>query len=721
MNNEKNVQFLNSNSSILYTFNQNIPGKRKIDSKSMSNAQNPKKDLWFFKNDILKDVKNFEKNLTEQYNKGDIEIKEEILKINNNINSIKEKISELATLITTDKMVKEKVDKLEKLNNKNFDRILTNEIKINRVEKEAQESIIRMNNILKETVIYNGLIGPSCKFNNFHELIDYILNELFLLDNFKDKNIMDLSSYKKKVEGIINGFKLQIDNINKASYQFTIENFGICDGKIKEFRQKFEKIIDHFENDFQRVNNKFEEIEKDINGIKNENINNANNFKEHIEKFLNLKENFIKLNDIINQQNSPPINIRNSFFKRLESKKTFEGNVDNINKNKIKKMNSSLKTEFIEELKNHKLNIINEIKSNDNFIDSDEMNLQKYNNISPKNINESEKKKNLNNLLNIKNNSKTNLKINLDNLNLSSNLEKKSEKSFDKMLKKVTNNYMTFYGKKTKSNLLLSDSEDNENKKNHSRKSPNIILNKTNTNSIEEEEEKKPDEMIRQTIIIKGNNKNNKNIFNKQKIKLNSPNSIHFSDLNKFNTINSAHSNIKERFLNTKKKLSSSKYKNIILTLEGSKKLIIDSKDSENGKNIYHIESLNIKKNPKSNINERLISSKPYLIDTKSCKLYNDVPCLPKDDFENQVKIKNAKIIYLNKSESHRVLMKNNIKNLYIENKNINSKEFEPTFNLTHYSPLSTNRVLNLNKKIYQKMKENNEANNKNNINNKKK
>ena len=643
------------------------------------------------------------------------------MKINNNINSIKEKISELATLITTDKMVKEKVDKLEKLNNKNFDRILTNEIKINRVEKEAQESIIRMNNILKETVIYNGLIGPSCKFNNFHELIDYILNELFLLDNFKDKNIMDLSSYKKKLEGIINGFKLQIDNINKASYQFTIENFGICDGKIKEFRQKFEKIIDHFENDFQRVNNKFEEIEKDINGIKNENINNANNFKEHIEKFLNLKENFIKLNDIINQQNSPPINIRNSFFKRLESKKTFEGNVDNINKNKIKKMNSSLKTEFIEELKNHKLNIINEIKSNDNFIDSDEMNLQKYNNISPKNINESEKKKNLNNLLNIKNNSRTNLKINLDNLNLSSNLEKKSEKSFDKMLKKVTNNYMTFYGKKTKSNLLLSDSEDNENKKNHSRKSPNIILNKTNTNSIEEEEEKKPDEMIRQTIIIKGNNKNNKNIFNKQKIQLNSPNSMHFSDLNKFNTINSAHSNIKERFLNTKKKLSSSKYKNIILTLEGSKKLIIDSKDSENGKNIYHIESLNIKKNPKSNINERLISSKPYLIDTKSCKLYNDVPCLPKDVFENKVKIKNAKIIYLNKSESHRVLMKNNIKNLFIENKNINSKEFEPTFNLTHYSPLSTNRILNLNKKIYQKMKENNEANNKNNINNKKK
>ena len=314
MNNEINFNNSNSNNSFHFNNKQDIIAKWKNDTKSMTIIHNSKMDLWYFKDDILKDLKKFEKNLTDKYNKGDIEIKEEILNINNNIKSIKEKINELSSLIITDNIVKEKVDNLEKINNKNFDRIITNEIKVNNIEKETKESIIRVNNILRETVIYNGLIGPSCKFNSFHDLIDYILNELFLLDTFKEKNIMDLSTYKKKLESIINGFKLKIDNINKASYQFTLENFGICDGKIKDFKEKFEKVTTNFENNFQNFNSKFEELFKDISELKNENIINVNNFNDLIDKFLNLKENYRKINDIINQKNFP-LGRRNNIFK----------------------------------------------------------------------------------------------------------------------------------------------------------------------------------------------------------------------------------------------------------------------------------------------------------------------------------------------------------------------------------------------------------------------
>jgi hypothetical protein len=51
-------------------------------------------------------------------------------------------------------------------------------------------------------------------------------------------------------------------------------------------------------------------------------------------------------------------------------------------------------------------------------------------------------------------------------------------------------------------------------------------------------------------------------------------------------------------------------FKNIILTLEGSRKMVIDSKDKDNGKNIYHIEYANKnKKYPKLNINNERLSS----------------------------------------------------------------------------------------------------------------
>ena len=64
-------------------------------------------------------------------------------------------------------MIREKVEKLDKIKNKMMDDILVNDIKISNIDKYAKESLIRLNSTLSETVIYNGLIGPSCKLNHF--------------------------------------------------------------------------------------------------------------------------------------------------------------------------------------------------------------------------------------------------------------------------------------------------------------------------------------------------------------------------------------------------------------------------------------------------------------------------------------------------------------------------------------------------------------------------
>jgi hypothetical protein len=320
----------------------------------------------------------------------------------------------------------------------------------------------------------------------------------------------------------------------------------------------------------------------------------------------------------------------------------------------------------------------------------------------------------------------------------------------DNMLKQVSNGNLTFYGRKTNNNLLLSDLEDNENKKNQS---PNIISNKiknlnklymkngkildisNSQNSINSkisqkineinniEEDIKNEEINRQTIKIK-----NKNIFNRQIKKSNDNNNIWLSDLNKYKTINSANSNIKDRFLNMKNKLSSSKYKNIILTLEGSKKMIIDIKDLENGKNIYRVESIKeIKKHPKINLKKRITSSRHFTINKKYLKLPNHLLLSDNDDMKNKIKNKNKKIIVLNKSESHNNLndiMNNKMNNILVENKSLNN-EFQPSFHIKHYSSRYSNQIVSNGDKNYQtdknfRSRDNSRISNKNINNNKK-
>ena len=695
--------------------NNNI---RKDDSRAMTIINNSSMDMTYFKNDILKDLKKFERELTDKFNKDDMIIKEQIILLNNNINQINAKVSELSTLISVDNMIREKVENLDKIKNKMLDDILVNDIKINNIDKYAKEALIKLNSVLSETVIYNGLIGPSCKYKSFHEMIDYILNELLLLENYKDKNILDLSTYKKKLDGIMQGIRFQIDGINKTSAQFTLENFNICDKKIKDlnnnFVEKFQKIKVGFEGNINFFNNKFEELENKLNELKDETIIYSNSFNEHMGDYLIIKKDIKKINEILNRNNLS-LNKRKSIFNRLDSKDTFEENIknfNNINKSKIKKKTSSLKSEIIEEIKKNNVNInnLNEFLINNNYKNIDIINNQE-NNSSLKKSTENKKNSEIINIINNSNDkikSKFNLKISVDNSNLlgkSYNNEIIPIQSLENDRTKIPKILEKNIENRNNKNQILSDSEKGKQRQKYSdnhiikkdKTIPNLFFKKiknldssNSQNSINSQISQKiiDDEKKSNNFLLKG--KKNRNIFN-QKLKKNYEQNIIFnSDFNNYKTINNGNNAINDKLFNIKNKIFNNKFKNVMMTLEGPKKIVIN-KSIDKGKNIYSIES-NRKNYPKLNSNKRFFSSKQNIIN-------------PNDEYTRKIKFKNVKVIYLSKSESHKFLAKNKITNLFVENKNANSNEFEPSFNFTHYSPL--NKFVNIVDKKNQKEKNN--------------
>jgi len=659
-----------------------VTDKNQTENKSLNNIS-LKTDFWNFKNEILQDLKTLEKKISQKNFEENVIIKEEMININNNIAAINSKISELSSLITVDSLIKEKVEKLDRIKDKILDKILVNEIKINTLDKETKDSIINMNNILKESVIYPAVIGPSCKYKTFHELIDFIMNELIILGNYKEKNIMDLSSYKKKLDGIIQGFNFKIENITKTSTQLVLDNFNACNDKMKELfyecNDKTEKVEDNFDKKSQNLNTRIDDLEikitKDINDLKNENIVNANSFKGHIDEYLVLKEDFMKISEISN----------NLLLKINQNEE--EGDTKNkINKNKIKRM----KSDSIEEFKssNSKITLFsNKISKNNSQ----------------------------NGKINSKINSNSNLKINFDNSNLSGNslnLEKSSEKSMDYQAKKANKNYQNFLGKDNlnKNNkIFLSDLEEDEKIRTKS-PSPNSQESQISQKSVENnhyiEENKKSNDILTEgeNKINSVKNKNNKNLFNKNLRKYHDQNKFWFSELNKKKTANIGNNTINNRLIKINRNLSSSKYKNIILTLEGSKKMIIDIKDLENGKNIYRVESIKEdKKRPKINMKKRIASSRAFTINKKYLKLPNHILLSDNDDLKNKVKNKNKKIIVLNKSESHNNLndiMKSQMNNILVENKSLNN-EFQPSFYIKHYSSRYSKQIVSTGDKNY--------------------
>ena len=62
------------------------------------------------------------------------------------------------------------------------------------------------------------MIGKTAKFQTFHEFIDYVNQEISQLNLFKNKLSLDsMTSFKKKVDGTLDTFKLVINNLTKRS------------------------------------------------------------------------------------------------------------------------------------------------------------------------------------------------------------------------------------------------------------------------------------------------------------------------------------------------------------------------------------------------------------------------------------------------------------------------------------------------------------------------
>ena len=313
---------------------------------------NSGKEIWFFKNEILKDMKVLEKTLTDKFNLGNIEIKDKMNNLNQNIKTLEIKLKGLVTKITEDNSMKEKMASFDKVKNKLLDNILVNDMKVNSLDREMRQSIVSMHNTLRETVIYAGVIGPSCKFQTFHDFIDYVINQINILGTYKDKNMMDFTSFKKKIDSSVQGFKLTLDNFMKSSTELVMDSNNKIDENINKLFREYDGKIEIIKNDLEETkkntDSKIDDVEnkliKEMNKIKTKIVSFENDLNIHLKSFMDFKED---VNKFINESKTKNTISKNSTIKNIET------NNISINKSKINKRKNIIRNEKKEEIKNN--------------------------------------------------------------------------------------------------------------------------------------------------------------------------------------------------------------------------------------------------------------------------------------------------------------------------------------------------------------------------------
>ena len=373
----KNLNDINNN-------NKSENKKENITNKSINNLNinNPIKNyvseqLIFFKEDILKELKQLETQMTLKYkaekNKNDAKI----IKMEDTIESLSKNFEIISSSINKDNTLHAKIEKLSELFPKLEETVNTHELKLKNSTKKFTEDIYNLDNKITENIFYPLIIGPKGKYKTFHEFIDFVLFNINNLLVFKEKTNSLLKDLKNKTEANIKNLKVNLDYQTKNCNAFTSSSIKESELKInnawnenlnfeiKKINQNFENYKKNLEEKILDINKKLQKIEENFEKIETEKKEKSRLNKD-IEKYQNEKSTkyFLgsrRTTSIIKQYIEGNLKDNQLVFKRRTS---FDKNLSESNdtNNKVNIKNSN-KTIINNKNKRNKSSIFNLIKN----------------------------------------------------------------------------------------------------------------------------------------------------------------------------------------------------------------------------------------------------------------------------------------------------------------------------------------------------------------------
>ena len=288
-----------------------------ISSKSLKN------DLLLFKDEALKDFKEAQKKISDKYKTLDFEIREKLDSYERRINIYEGKIGELSKLINTDKTIREKVDKLIQFKEKVDDSMITEKIRLDNTRNDLHHNVNRIDDILKDSVIYPGIIGGISRYKTFHEFIDYVLTQCSQNLTFREKSIIDFKSYKEKLENTISSFNTQITKLLNTTSEYTKTCVKECEDRMKSIYNIYddrlqdarienanyaiglekatESLKKELENLYIVKNELYKKVDNGIIEMKNDNTKVIKLFIGYKKGFTLLQHKFTQLSDFIKE------------------------------------------------------------------------------------------------------------------------------------------------------------------------------------------------------------------------------------------------------------------------------------------------------------------------------------------------------------------------------------------------------------------------------------
>ena len=374
----------------LNNINNNETNKNQNNKNLVLNDKIFMKELIYFKNDILKEIKELDCRIIIQ-NHINNDVNKKLILYNQKLEDLTQKLEDFTNIINhkdgQSSYYNDKLNSLFEFKSKIEQDSITLNYKLNLTAEELKDAINKYDKLIYNNIIYPGVIGFDTKFKNYHEFIDYVLQQIQNLTVFKDKNIIDLKTYKKKIESNVKELGFQMQSLLNTANTYALKNIKLTEERfLDEIKDNNAKIIElkvehcNFITEMEKKNKELLNEYKKVTDIKQD-------LKDFIKTTVETKLKKLSYNynndqilshdhhELIkdnNENNKNNIFLTNSFYEKKEMNSYMNNSQYSVNRiiDVNTKNDINNKTNDI----NNKTNDINEIKHYINLNEDNEDN-----------------------------------------------------------------------------------------------------------------------------------------------------------------------------------------------------------------------------------------------------------------------------------------------------------------------------------------------------------
>ena len=104
--------------------------------------------------------------------------------------------------------------------NKANDKLISHEIRINCLREDLSKNVQKYDKIYLDNLEVPGYIGRCSKYPNCKIFFTELIKEIDKLNTYREKNTLDLCTYKDRLENIIKTFQSLVENNNDSQIKY---------------------------------------------------------------------------------------------------------------------------------------------------------------------------------------------------------------------------------------------------------------------------------------------------------------------------------------------------------------------------------------------------------------------------------------------------------------------------------------------------------------------